>query len=108
MAALVVLRTGFFDRAVEQRLDVVQPVMILGAGFDRSTARYRGTPDHRGRGQTSDGRDLSGDQATIKTKQRARVDATIAKPTTTLRRARLLRAGVPQRSSTDASAEDGR
>ena len=44
----------------------------------------------------------------IKTRQRARVDATIAKPTTTLRRARLLRAGVPRRTSTDASTEDGR
>ncbi len=44
----------------------------------------------------------------IKTRQRARAEATIAKPTTTLRKARLLRAGVSRRTSTDAPAEVGR
>ena len=39
--------------------------------------------------------------------QRARAAATIATPTTTLRKARLLRAGVPRRTATEASAEDG-
>ena len=34
MAGLVGLRTAFFDRALEQRLNVVQQVVILGAGFD--------------------------------------------------------------------------
>ena len=44
----------------------------------------------------------------IKTRQRALAAATIAKPTTTLRKARLVRAGVPRRTATEASAEDGR
>ena len=42
----------------------------------------------------------------IKTRQRARADATIAKLTTTLRKARLLRAGVPRRLRPQRTAGD--
>ena len=41
----------------------------------------------------------------IKEKQRQRTEAKIAKPSTTLRKARLLRAGTPRRTARTASQE---
>jgi len=59
-------------------------------------------------GQVVESKRLSETLAIITQRQRERTDAAIAKPTTTLRKARLLRAGVPRRNATAASAEDGR
>jgi hypothetical protein len=41
----------------------------------------------------------------IKQRQRERTEATLAKPFTTLRKARLLRAGTPRRTETGSSPE---
>ncbi len=41
----------------------------------------------------------------IKQRQRERIEAKVAKPSTTLRKARLLRAGTPRRTSTGSSSE---
>ena len=41
----------------------------------------------------------------IKERQRERTEAKVAKPSTTLRKARLLRAGTPRRTTPDSPAE---
>ena len=63
---------------------------LLATAFPREHGVQQGT--------VVESKRLSETLQIIKTRQRARVDATIAKPTTTLRRARLLRAGVPRRT----------
>ena len=73
---------------------------LLATAFPREHGVQQGT--------VVESKRLSETLEIIKTRQRARAAATIAKPTTTLRKARLLRAGVPRRTATDASAEDGR
>jgi hypothetical protein len=41
----------------------------------------------------------------IKERERERTEAKLAKPSTTLRKARLLRAGTPRRTATGPSSE---
>jgi len=43
----------------------------------------------------------------IKERQRERIEARVAKPSTTLRKARLLRAGTPRRTTPGSPAEAG-
>jgi hypothetical protein len=43
----------------------------------------------------------------IKERQRERIEAKVAKPSTTLRKARLLRAGTPRRARSGSPAEAG-
>ena len=49
---------------------------------------------------------LSATMDSILEKQRQRVEETIAKPSTTLREARLLRAGTPRRTAPSAPLEN--
>ena len=50
---------------------------------------------------------LSATMDFIKERQRERIEARVAKPSTTLRKARLLRAGTPRRTTPRSSAETG-
>jgi hypothetical protein len=62
--------------------------------------------DHAVRqGEVVDNKRLSAALGFIKEQQRARTEAKVAKPSTTRRDARLLRAGTPRRTSTGSSAE---
>jgi hypothetical protein len=62
--------------------------------------------DHSVRqGDVVENKRLSATMDFIKEKQRQRIEAKIAKPSTTLRRARLLRAGTPRRTATSVSPE---
>jgi hypothetical protein len=62
--------------------------------------------DHRvQQGEVVENKRLSATMDFIKKKQRQRIEAKIAKPSTTLRDARLLRAGTPRRTATSASPE---
>ena len=104
-AEVVSTLQGYADAGIEEREDGSLAFWhgahaLLATAFPREHGVQQGT--------VVESKRLSETLQIIKTRQRARVDATIAKPTTTLRRARLLRAGVPRRPSTDASAEDGR
>ncbi len=62
--------------------------------------------DHRvQQGEVVEHKRLSATMEFIKEKQRQRIEAKIAKPSTTLRDARLLRAGTPRRTETGTSPE---
>ena len=62
--------------------------------------------DHSVRqGEVVENKRLSATMEFIKERQRQRVEATIAKRSTTLRDARLLRAGVPLRTAPSTSPE---
>jgi hypothetical protein len=56
-------------------------------------------------GEVVENKRLSAALNYIKAQQRERTEAKIAKPSTTLRKARLLRAGTPRRAGTGSSAE---
>ena len=56
-------------------------------------------------GEVVENKRLSATMDFIKEKQRQRTEAKIAKPSTTLRKARLLRAGTPRRTATGSSFE---
>jgi transposase len=56
-------------------------------------------------GEVVENKRLSATMDFIKKKQRQRTEAKIAKPSTTLRKARLLRAGTPRRTATGSSFE---
>ncbi len=57
-------------------------------------------------GEVVESKRLSATMDFIKERQRERTEAKIAKPSTTLRKARLLRAGAQRRTSPGSSAED--
>jgi hypothetical protein len=62
--------------------------------------------DHSVRqGEVIENKRLSATMDFIKEKQRRRIEEKIAKPSTTLRKARLLRAGTPRRTAMDSSFE---
>ncbi len=56
-------------------------------------------------GEVVENKRLSAALDFIKEKQRERIEAKVAKPSTTLRDARLLRAGTPRRTATGSPAE---
>ena len=56
-------------------------------------------------GEVVENKRLSATMDLIKEKQRRRIEEKIAKPSTTLRKARLLRAGTPRRTATGSSFE---
>ena len=58
-------------------------------------------------GEVVESKRLSATMDFIKERQRERIEASVAKPSTTLRKARLLRAGTPRRSPPDSIAETG-
>jgi hypothetical protein len=58
-------------------------------------------------GEVVESKRLSATIELIKERQRERIEAELAKPTTTLRRARLLRAGTPRRTLPSSPAEAG-
>lgn len=64
-------------------------------------------PKHQSvrQGEVVENKQLSATMEFIKERQRQRVEATITKRSTTLRDARLLRAGTPQRTATGPSSE---
>jgi transposase-like protein len=58
-------------------------------------------------GEIVESKRLSATMDFIKERQRERTEAKVAKPSTTLRKARLLRAGTPRRTTTGSSVEAG-
>jgi transposase len=56
-------------------------------------------------GEVVESKRLSATMEYIKERQRERIEAKVAKPSTTLRKARLLRAGTPRRTTPDSPAE---
>ncbi len=56
-------------------------------------------------GDVVESKRLSATMEYIKERQRERIEVTAAKPSTTLRKARLLRAGTPRRTPPDSPAE---
>lgn len=58
-------------------------------------------------GEVVESKRLSATMDFIKERQRERTEAKVAKPSTTLRKARLLRAGTPRRTTTGSSVEAG-
>jgi len=56
-------------------------------------------------GEVVESKRLSATIEFIKERQREHIEAKVAKPSTTLRKARLLRAGTPRRTATGSSAE---
>jgi hypothetical protein len=58
-------------------------------------------------GEVVENKRLSATIEFIKERQRERIEAKVAKPSTTLRKARLLRAGTPRRTTPGSLAETG-
>jgi len=58
-------------------------------------------------GEVVESKRLSATMEYIKERQRERVEARVATPSTTLRKARLLRAGTPRRTTPGSSVETG-
>jgi hypothetical protein len=58
-------------------------------------------------GEVVENKRLSEVMDIIRERQRERIEAKVAKPSTTLRKARLLRAGTPRRTTTGSSVETG-
>jgi hypothetical protein len=56
-------------------------------------------------GEVVESKRLSATKDFIKERQHERTEAKVAKPSTTLRKARLLRAGTPRRTATGSSSE---
>jgi hypothetical protein len=85
--------------ASDLRRDALATVRSRYEGFGSALAHEKRTELH--------GLRLSVTLELIQERQRERIEAKLAKPSTSLRKARLLRAGTPRRTSSGSPAEAG-